>query len=342
MPDPQPQVDESARRRARLLDAQLRGLIAEHRGMPVDAPSVPLPIGAGRVIDDPDDRSGADAWVLVDADGSTRPGRALGPAMAWARRQEATGLHLISAAEAGSLARRASRFAWPVDVWFPEGRDLLPVVEEPLASPPPPRPEHRAFGDEILSAGADLVVEHGIVTGEVHGLEVCRVVDGADGVARLDVGVGAQDRDAFGLLHGDQPPIDALAKVAATVAAHRTADAAQHPLNRVARERLLRWQLIENPTMAGLDQLAIAEPPVARGGLKETEPCFAVGRDADGRTVSVVVSSGVDLDLAPYVADIQIAHDQPVLVVLPSRDVLPITTELLSLLRQPVEVRAIG
>lgn len=337
MPEPQPQLDDSTGRRARLLDAQLRGLITEHRGTPVDASSAPLPIGAGLIVDDP-----ADAWVLVDADGSTRPGRALGPALAWARRREVSGLQLISAADAGALARRASRFAWPVEVWFPEGRDLLPVVEEPLPAPPPARPEHRAFGDEIVAAGADLVVEHGVVTGEVHGLEVCRVVDDADGTARLDVGVGAQDRDAFGLLHGDQPPADALAQVVAVVTEHRVADAPQHPLNRIARERLLRWQLIHGPTIAGLDVLAVAEPPVARGGLKEMEPCVAMGRDRDGRNVSVVVSSGVDLDLAPFVADVQLAHDQPVVVVVPARDALPITTELLALLRAPAEVRAIG
>ncbi len=336
MPPERPQLDDATTRRGRLLDAQLRGLIAEHLGAPVDASSSPLPIGAGLT-----GAAGTDAWVLVDAEGATRPARALGPALAWARRQQAARLDLIAAADGGLLARRAGRFAWPIDVWFPQGRDLLPVVDEPLPAPSTARPD-AAFDDEIVAAGADLVVEHGIVTGEVHGLEVCRVVDGADGTARLEVGVGAQDRDAFGLLHGDQPPADALAQVVATVAAHRVPDAPQHPLNRVARERLLRWRLIENPATVGLRELTAAEPPVARGGLKEAEPCVALGRDRDGNGVSVVVSSGVDLDLAPFVADVQLAHDQPVLVVLPARDLLPITTELLTLLREPVEIRTIG
>ena len=52
-----------------------------------------------------------------------------------------------------------------------------------------------------------MVVEHGVVTGEVRGLEVCRVVDDrttGDGV-RLEVGVGAHDREAFAIIHGDVP-----------------------------------------------------------------------------------------------------------------------------------------
>ena len=59
-------------------------------------------------------------------------------------------------------------------------------------------------------------VEHGVVTGEVRGLEVCRVVDDPHtGAVRLEVGVGAHDREAFTIMHGDVPTVDALAGVVA-------------------------------------------------------------------------------------------------------------------------------
>ncbi|MEM8620837.1 MAG: hypothetical protein AAGF73_14055 [Actinomycetota bacterium] len=363
MSSERPQLDESPTRRARLLDAQLRGLISEHRGAPVDAASAPLPIGAGLIVASDDGRDvasddgrdvasddgrdvasddGRDAWVLLDAQGGARPARALGPALAWAIRQRASRLNIISAVDGGMLARRAGHFDLPIDVWFPQERELLPVVEEPLPVPPAAVAAHLAFADEIVDAGADVVVEHGVVTGEAHGLEVCRVVDGSDGVARLEVGVGAQDRDAFGLLHGDQPPEDALAQVVAHVVRQRSPDAPQHPLNRIAGERLLRWSLVQDPGAVDLIELVAAAPPVPRGGLNEMDPCVALGRDGAGADVVVVVSSGVDLDLLPFVADVRLEHDRPVVVALPARDRLPITDELAALIGPGVELRSVG
>ena len=55
-------------------------------------------------------------------------------------------------------------------------------------------------------------MEHGVLLGEVDGLEVCRVVL-VDGVAHLEVGVGRHDREAFALMHGDVPPAEALVGV---------------------------------------------------------------------------------------------------------------------------------
>ena len=66
-----------------------------------------------------------------------------------------------------------------------------------------------------------------MLAGEVLGLEVCRaIVDddrpAADGPgARLDVGIGEHDREAFRLVHGDGPVEEALARVVGEVAAHR-------------------------------------------------------------------------------------------------------------------------
>ncbi len=56
----------------------------------------------------------------------------------------------------------------------------------------------------------------------MRGLEVCRVVDDpATGAVRLEVGVGAHDREAFAIMHGDVPTVEALAGVVRAVAEHR-------------------------------------------------------------------------------------------------------------------------
>ena len=62
------------------------------------------------------------------------------PRLAWALRHDATTLDLIAESHTGLLARRAERFSFPVSVWYPVERALLPAVAEPLAAPPPTRP----------------------------------------------------------------------------------------------------------------------------------------------------------------------------------------------------------
>jgi hypothetical protein len=189
--------------------------------------------------------------------------------------------------------------------------------------------------------------------GEVRGLEVCRVVASPttgflgevselaraddDGV-RLEVGVGAADREAFQMLHGEIPTVAALADIVSTVQAHRSTGSPQHPLNRLGIERFLRWQAEETPVLVGCTELTPAEPPVPRPNLKDPVPCVARGVRPDGSPARVVFSSGVDLDALPYVADVQAMGDEPVVLVLPARDLLPIVSEVAGLLERPVTV----
>ena len=275
------------------------------------------------------------------------PGRGLGPALAWAWRRGASSLHLVADRDTGLLARRAQAFSFPITVWRAEQRSLILAEVEPLRPPPVATAAHLALVPTIEAGGAVPVVEHGVVTGEVRGLEVCRVVDDpASGHVRLEVGVGVHDREAFALIHGDVPPIDALAEVVRAVTRHRGAESG-HPLNRLAPERLLRWRLERAPESIGLASLGASEPPLPRRGVKERTPCTARGRRSDGSTVLVVCSVGVDLDVIPYATDARRSEeDRPgvgggreateTLVVAPARDLVPVTAELAGLLVQEV------
>jgi hypothetical protein len=180
------------------------------------------------------------------------------------------------------------------------------------------------------------------VAGEVAGLEVCRaVVDPDLGVTRLEVGVGAHDREAFLMVHGDVPPTAALAQVVAAVAQHRRPGAEPHPLNRLNAERLLRWRLLETPSLVGALVLEAAPPPVPRTNLKDSVPCVAVGVDHDGAAVVVVCSVGIDLDLVPFAADAGGAvgpDDARLLLAVPERDDHPVTRALATRLRRRAEV----
>ena len=351
----------AAERRRQLLGAKLKALVSEHLGRKIVDETSGFPDGAAVLV-------GQEAWVLVDGEAS----RSLGGALSWAVRQSATSLNLIADSDLGLLARRAAMFRFPISVWFPEDRELLPAIAEPLPEAPSPSPNHLDLSAMIEEAGATVNVEHGVVFGEVCGLEVCRVVDqptvglfaelgdvstgsplldavdDAGGLERrmyegvqLEVGVGANDREAFQLLHGDVPTVEALRGVVEAVEMHRAVDARQHPLNRLGKERFLRWRLEQEPGLIGMSEMAPADSPVARPNLKDPVPCVARAESANG-VAMVVCSTGIDLDLVPFAADVQAIYDDPVIVVTPERDLVAITRDLAGLLSTPVELRSVS
>lgn len=322
---------EDRDRRSRLRALKLAALVNEHVGAEVATTPGTFPPGAALTTTD-----GA-AWTLLEDD----PERGLGRALAWAVRHDAADLNVLASRGTGVLARRAEHVEMPVAVWHVEERALLPAVAEPPSPEVAPTAAHFAFVPTIEQAGAEPVIEYGVVTGEERGLEVCRVVDDLlTGAVRLEVGVGAHDREAFAILHGDVPPAEALAGVVAAVAAHRRPDAPDHPLNRLAPERLLRWQLEQDPSLVGLAALRSAEPPLPRPNVKDRTPCSAHGRRADGTQVLVVCSVGVDLDLVPYAIDARLREPgvEQTMVVLPERDLVPITAELAAIADQPLSL----
>jgi hypothetical protein len=328
--------DADAERHSRLVGLKLRALVRDHLADDSVGEAVPFAPGAALRHQDA-------AWVFLE----TRPGTMLGAALAWMLRSGASSLDVIAEQDTGVLARRAQEFAPTVSVWHAVDRSLLPAVPEPIGAPPQPPPHHDTFRALIIEAGAEPQVEHGVLVGEVRGLEVCRVVDDPHlGTVRLEVGVGAHDREAFQMIHGDVPAVESLRRVVEVVAQHRRLGAPQHPLNRLAAERLVRWRVLEAPSSVGAVTMAATDPPVQRLNLKDPVPCVATGHDADGRTVVAVCASGVDLDLVPFAADARLAAQAAdpgvgegvrLVLVTPSRDRVRVIEELAGLLRQPAE-----
>lgn len=273
------------------------------------------------------------AWAVLDGPAG------LGAAVAWAARNAASGLHIVAETGADVLTRQAEYFALPVEVSAIEGRTLSSVAAQPLAQPTQPVPAHLAFLDQIAAAGATPNIEHGVVAGEVRGLEVCRVVDDPNtGEARLEVGVGAHDRELFQMMHGTVAAPDALADVVATVSELRADGAAPHPLNGLARERLLSAKVIDRPGLIGASSVLAAQPPTPRQSLKDAVPCVALAT-IDGHHQAAVFSHGVDLDLLVIAAEARRALGvEQAIVVVPARDALAVQQLISDQLRLPIRI----
>ena len=313
-------------RRDQLLAMKLAALIRGQVPM-ADPQPYTFPRGAAAL-------DGHTGWVLLDE----RQESGLGPALAWAIRSGARCLNVLAESGTGTLARRAECFTLPIEVWHVDGRDLISAIAEPLPDQPPATDAHESLRALIVEGGATPTVEHGVLIGEVRGLEVCRVVtDPYTGATRLEVGIGQHDREAFQLMHGDVPLAAALAAVVASVAPHRQPGAAPHPLNRLGSERAFRARLIEEPGLVGASDVGTLPSPVPRPNLKDPQPCVARAV-VDGRQETLVISTGVDLDVIPYATDARRSTGMPTRVVLPRRDALPVQSEIAALLRDPIPI----
>ncbi len=286
--------DADLERRSRLLSLKLRALVRDHLGIASDPEGSSEMFGLGAAL------VAADAtWVLIDGDSS----RSLGPVLAWTSRF-GNPVHLLVEQESGLVARRAQFFHSAITVWHVDDRTLTPAVPAPHLPEAVAKPEHVAMMELISSSGADALIEHGIVVGEVRGLEMCRVVDDTySGEARLEVGMGVNDREAFLMVHGELPKEQALRNVIEAVAIHREPDAMVHPFNQFGAERMHRWRAMQAPQSIGFTTLSPADPPVRRTNLKDAVPCVAVGKTSDGEAAVAVFVHGIDLDVVPFAVD---------------------------------------
>lgn len=281
------------------------------------------------------------AWVLID-DGVV--GR-FGAALAWAQRQSATSLDVIvdgSPSAPGIVARRAACFSAPPTVWSVAGTSLVAAT----AAPPLPDPDEEPPSSltSLLDAhGLEVIWEHGVLRGEVLGLEVARTVGSS-----LQVGVGRHDRSARVEMRPGESVSSALTEAASAVRALRRPGAPRHPANTLARSRWLRAMLVRSPATYGFEHLEAVAPPLPWFDLPEAgaAPCLGVSAET-GAPVVVVCSVGVDLDLVPTAADCRLLYADRVgphaelWLVVPDGDDLPVTRSLAGLLSSPARVMTV-
>lgn len=300
-----------ADRLAGLARTKLEGLV--RRAFPdVQADAVGFNAGVGLV-------DGDRAFVLL----IQRAPSPLAAALAWGEQYGATELHVVVDDPDPMLALEARGLAPQPTLWHAVGTELVAMPDPGLASVAEAPLSVLAQIPTLEAAGCEVVIEHGVVIGEVLGLEIARVAVEADGQAVVRVGVGLYDQEAHALVHAHSPVDERLRDVSAEVRRYRNADARPHPLNRVARERWLRSIVCSDPGLLQLDSCVIEAPIVARGGIHEQRPVAARGTRGS-RNVLVVCSSGIDLDLVPtaaaHLAHGGLARADEVLLVLPQRD----------------------
>jgi hypothetical protein len=319
-------------RRKLLFRAKLSALVRASWGDVVDrGRHASLPGGATLLADDT-------LWVLAEES----PGRSLGGALVLAARSGAHHLHLLASESTGALARRAERFRRPTTIWEVNGASLRPAQPEPLPPEPELPPAAEPYRALIEHAGAEAVVEAGVLRAEVRGLEVARVEVDESG-AYLAVGVGKHDREASRMLHGDQQGFNELVSVVRFVAERRVPGGEGSPAYHLASERWLRWLVVRRPELVGAGKLVSAPSPVQRDDLRHPAPAPAAGEDDAGAPVLVVCSVGIDMDLVPAAADAWLADPRSPGVVLcvPEGDDPPAVRQLATLLDPPAQLRTV-
>ncbi|MEK7292696.1 MAG: hypothetical protein AAB088_04550 [Actinomycetota bacterium] len=316
---------------SRLAKLRLSTLVRSHQRLHGGDDSViaevDFSLGAAGII-------GASGWVLV----VQSPERGLGPALLWMDKYHLAQVNVIVESGADVIARRARLFDLNISVWSVVGDELIAATPAPVAPPVVVPARHLSFSEIIEQAGATVVSEHGVLAGEILGLEVCRVVDDPleESGMRLAIGVGAHDRELFHMVNGNSPTLESLAKVVREVLRLRRQGAEKHPLNQLGAERLFREILVAKPQLVGADRLNRAEPPVARLNLKDPIPCVATGQASSAKIV-VVCSAIIDTDLVPFAADARLALEPNadlVLAVAPN-NVLPSMKRLANALHHP-------
>ena len=321
-------------RRARLLGAKLRALLKRY--WPEAAGAEPRPAAGGMGVDR--DRQ---AWLLVD---DADPGRGFARALLWGLHRGAAELHVLidSSAALGGVARQAACFRTEVTVWAVSGAELGRVDPVPVAPEPTLDPRAEPFITVIEAAGAAAVIEWGILSAEVAGLEVGRVCTDRDG-AWLEVGIGKHDRLVHRLLWGDQASTEALSEVVDVALEARRSGDLSHPLNQLARERWLRDRVIHSPSLINARRLDPMAPPTPFADPRVPLLAPAKGTDSDGDVVAAC-SVGFDPTFVPMAADVHAARADPgstLLLVLPERDVHPLIRRAAAELRTGATLRTV-
>lgn len=319
-----------ASRRAQLERARAEGLLRAAFDVDIERAEVDTaPFGVTA-------RIGDHVWIVSMSDDLA----VLGGILVWLDRHTYASVDFVVDHHAGVHARRAEMLAPECTVWQVTGNDVALATPEPIAESRPHPTNTAAIESMLVELGLDVVCEDGLIRGEVAGLEVARVMEGPDGPV-LEAGVGRFDREAGALLQAGRPIEQSVTAAADLVRPHRTHGAHGHAINRLARERWLRCEVVADPSTVGIALPELVEPVPPRSNLLEVVPAALIGTDGD-RRVLVVCSAGVDLGLLPAVADLaQVHQPDEIRIVVPKRDVLPHLQRAVARLAVPASIVAV-
>jgi hypothetical protein len=324
-----------------LLAAKLGAIVNEQ--WPVaqqeSADRVPVPFAGGAAI-----VGNESIWALIDetivdrdpmdqqssADSEpVLPRGWLGGSILLAARRGLSDLHVMAEHFTPDHARLASHFSVSPKLWNVVGRSISAVPMHAYQSVEYPTAIVELFREVIENAGADAVVEHGVLRAEVLGLEVGRVELDDDGVPQLAVGVGRHDRLAQAMMYGTSEVVRSLQEAVDSVKSHRRANEGIHPANQLSPERWMRALL---PALLNLTATHVESTVEPR--LKVPSPAMAMHND-----VLFACSCGVDLDAVAAAADTAAFYQASRIVfVTPVGDDIAAIRELASASHVPVEV----
>jgi hypothetical protein len=219
-------------------------------------------------------------------------------------------------------------------LWKVSGRSLSRVASTPYVVPGPPDAVEMLFAEAIEEAGAEPVVDHGVLRAEVLGLEVATVMRGDDDVPYLAVGVGRHDRLAQAMMYGTADMAKSLREAVGAVRNFRTGEAGIHPANQLAPERWLRCVVAAGDP--SLHPIESTEP--AR--LKRSSPAMLINDAAD---LVVACTTAVDLDAIAIAADTRAVHapGATLRLVMPKGSRVPAMELLAGALREPATVKLV-
>jgi hypothetical protein len=300
-------------RRSTLRQAKLAAIVRDRFGDGSSVVTGTFPSGATLL-------RGDRAWVLVQ---ELTPRSAGGPLL-WASRQGATSVELIvddpvaNPVVVADVARRLRRFDLGATCWRTDGGELVEIDPGPIPAVLDPPPDVDTLVEILRAADLEVVVEHGIVRGEVLGLEVARVASDGESGTHLDVGVGKFDQVAAAMMYAEKSTADALDIVAGVVRSLRFPGAPPHPVRDLCRERWVRSAVTAAPDLVGVSSLTSIETTVPRDNLRDAHPALAWGQ------ATVVASThGVDVDLLPLAADVRERVDPGAELVVVSAATMP-------------------
>ena len=273
-------------------------------------------------------------WVLIDDGEVARFGAALALADSRGARSLEVLVEEAVPGAAGIIARRAGEMREPPGVWSLSGREIRRAEPVPPVLPAPPERVDE-FVRLLVAHGAEPVLEHGVLRGEVLGLEVARMLGD-----QLVVGVGRYDREARTEMRPGEDLGSALDEAIAAVRARRRPDAGRHPANTLARSRWLRSVVVARPDLVGAASLEPVAPPMPWFDLPEVGAAPCVGRLVDGSSAVVVCSAGIDLDVVPTAADCRLMYAPrgQLIIAVPEGDDVPVNRRLAAALARPADV----